>query len=467
MASNILFAFSNIGSFRLHATIALRSQQDGNRAVLLYTGSRDATFSVIEAEAGSRGLAVRAMEEAVIEAAGTEWMPPRSLSPRRMLLKLVAKRRASVLFDIQQAAVLAAGRLLRHLKPDAILVSEDGISGPMALLAAARLQRIPVIDIPYGCADREDFEKDLDRKAAADDLKVASGSNGTLIRLLCPEWIKTGKRAGALMFSPEFTLASAAAGIELRNAWIVHGGNSVRVCAQSEKLRAQYAAEGIAADKLVLTGTPYCDDMIDGLRADKQASEALLKARHIQPGRLKLLVSWPPSYHEGMPETSEFATYEGMTREVLGYLNALPGVELTLSVHPAAGPGILSVLDELGIEPTSEHVVRLLARHDVIIPYYSTTTHWALAAGKVVANYDAYKLGLTQFDSAPGFLNTNSFETLKQLLGHLSDPEEYAKIAARQASDAHRWGILDGECTARALAESYRAISMRQQTSSL
>ena len=47
--------------------------------------------------------------------------------------------------------------------------------------------------------------------------------------------------------------------------------------------------------------------------------------------------------------------------------------------------------------------MRLIGRHDLLFGAYSSVSRWALASGKPVINYDAYRLDYGHFD-APGFI---------------------------------------------------------------
>jgi len=243
-------------------------------------------------------------------------------------------------------------------------------------------------------------------------------------------------------------------GLRVRDAWIVHGGYADRLLAESRQMLGLYRREGIPASKLALTGSPYCDVLAEGARAEPAAQAALRQPRRIDPARTRILVSWPPSYHASRRQFAEFPTYREMTLAVLGWLARLPDCSVTLSMHPAAPEADRAAVRETGLAFADEYVIRLIPRHDIYVSYFSSTIRWAIAAGKPVVGYDAYKLELPVYDAAPGFVNARDVATFKQkMLELVASADAFAAAAARQVSVAEDWGSLDGRCTERVAAE--------------
>jgi hypothetical protein len=347
----------------------------------------------------------------------------------------------------------AAIALLRDVNPAAVVVSEDGISAPLPILSAARHLGLRVIDVPYGYGVRRDLELDLDNKATRHAVVKTHGVCGLLIRLLAPQWIKRGLHAGAVMFPSPFILAAESLGITLRDAWIIHGGYADRVCVESEQMRRVYIEEGIPAGKLALTGSPYCDVMVRALDANAEARAALRQARRILPGKTRVLVSWPPSYHGDRAAFSEFPSYREMSLAILGWLASQPACEVTVSLHPATLADDRQALIDVGVQLTDRYVIELIPQHDVFVTYFSSTIRWAVAAGKPAINIDLYKLGLTVYDAAPGVLKVSTAADFKRELTRLiASDADFAGVAAQQIAVAEDWGTLDGLSTSRVAA---------------
>jgi hypothetical protein len=350
--------------------------------------------------------------------------------------------------------IAAAVRLIRGLGACAVVCSEDGISADPAVLATVRWLRLPLIDIPFGNGTAHEIEFDLEKKWQRGELIVPTGKTARLLRWIAPQWVKRGRFAGAVHHRPEVIFAMQSLALPVRDAWIIHGGMSDVLCVENEIAMEQYRRERIPARKLRATGSPYCDAVVAGVAGDPEARAALRQPRTIRPGTTRILVSWPPSYHDTYPGRSEFPDYTSMTLEVLSALRAIPGTEVTVSLHPACAPGLADLLAERGLATTDDYLVSLIARHDVFVTYFSSTIRWALAAGKPVVNYDAYRLSLPTFDEAPGFTSVDSLAALRERVATLAaSPDAFAQVSGRQIAVADRWGVLDGGACQRILAE--------------
>lgn len=179
-----------------------------------------------------------------------------------------------------------------------------------------------------------------------------------------------------------------------------------------------YRSEGLPEDKLALTGTPYGDFVV---------------AR------------------------SEFPSYLEMSRAVLRGLADIPATRVTVSLHPAVAAEDRESIATFGVTISDDYVLRLIPANDVYVSYFSSTIRWAIASGKPVLNYDAYKLGLDVYDLAPGVFTTNSQQQLiaraRELAGAAAT---FAQHAAQQVAVANHWGMLDEPAMPRILAELER-----------
>jgi hypothetical protein len=358
------------------------------------------------------------------------------------------------------AQLAAAAGLFRRIGPSVMVACEDGISTLLPVHAAARHLGIPVLEVPYGYAVQRDLEIALENKAARGELLRADGPAGRLLRKRAPQWIKQGPFEGAVMHLPSYIIAAESLGVTLRDAWIIHGGYADRLCVESEQMQAVYRAEGVPERKLTLTGTPYCDVMVRALEAAPAAGTALRQPRRIDPSRTRILVSWPPSDHEERAGHCEFRTYREMSATVLGWLNALADCEVTVSLHPAAPLADRQALADEGVRLTPDYVVSQIPQHDLFVTYFSSTIRWAVAAGKPVVNFDAYRLGLDVYAGAPGVFTVDSFDAFREVVAGLTASESrFAQAADRQIAVAPAWGLLDGQCTDRVVAEIARLAS--------
>jgi hypothetical protein len=452
----LLFAVSSATSYRLHSRFARYCAARGHGVHLVYDAPPDALFDQLTQDAHSWGGTAVSLDASVTDAAEPDLQFGRMPHPlrARAFAKLVPAA-SSIHRRLLGARMAAAQALLHGLKPAAVVVAEDGISGPAAIMAAARNLGVPVADLPYGYGTRDDFDNALDEKAATEPLnRPGTDRPAQALRWLAPQWVKRGKHAGVILFPQDYILAREALGMTLRDAWTVHGGHADRLFAESRQMLALYRGEGVPERKLVLTGTPYCDLMAEALAADPQAQAAFRKPRTVEPGKLRILVSWPTSYHATRGAHCEFPSYEEMTRTVLGWLAGLPGCEVTVSLHPAIPPEARGAIEALGLRISTDYVIGLIPRHDIYVSYFSSTQRWALACGKPVVNYDAYGVDLDVYDAAPGFIKARKFEEFQARVLRLTDLEAgFAPAAAAQSAVAEEWGTVDGRASERILAE--------------
>ena len=449
----LLFVVGSTTSYRLQRVFAQYCVANGRPVCFLYDNPPDALFAEVEADAltmNARALALDTLlQDGEIPDIRFDRMP---VPWRAKLFSFLAPAKDSIMVRILGARMAAAQRVFKELSPTAIVVAEDGISGPAAVIAAARSMAIPVVDLPYGYGTQPDLEIALEEKVADNELLHPEGHLGRLVQWLAPTWIKKGRFAGCIIFPTNYIVAREALGMTLQNAWVVHGGYADCLLVESEQMMRLYRGEGLPPEKLALTGTPYCDTMFAALERDNRARAAFRRAQRVENGPLRILVSWPTSYHESRAAHCEFATYQDMSREILGWLHALPECCLTVSLHPAIQGENRALIESMGLSISQEYVIDLIPKNDIYISYFSSTQRWAIAAGKPVVNYDAYKVGLTIYDSAPGFHNATSFEDFKAVLQRLTSDGAFEKDVAKQLTVAEDWGLIDGQCMQRMLA---------------
>jgi hypothetical protein len=457
----VLVPFSSLASFRLLHSVAGSCAGRGWTVEMLFCGEDEALHATARAEC--TGIALSRLRDDCDDTLPAA-APHRRRMPHPLRSRLLARaaryrrcRDLSIFCDLHARDLATAEACLERNRPDVVVVAEDGISAPLALMAAIRHRGIPLVDVPYGFGLAIDFDVDLQHKQEAGVLVRPDGWAAAGMRLVAPQWVKRGAFKGALMYRPAYILGAEAMGLTVRDAWTVHGGFADRLCAESEVNRRHYLAEGIPAAKIALTGSPYCDMVVRAVAQDPAALAAFRQPRRIGDGALRLLVSWPPSYHATRASHCDFASYDEMTRTVLGHLHELPDLDLTVSLHPAVDAATRTVVTGLGIRVSDGYIIDLIPRHDAFLTYYSSTIRWAIAAGKPVVNYDLYRLGMDIYDAAPGVVRVETFDAMRTIILALAGkPGTFEQLAAAQAEVADDWGPMDGRCTERILAEIER-----------
>jgi hypothetical protein len=144
----------------------------GQRVAFLYERGHDATFDLISSDAvalGGEAYALGALIDARSQSGPVWGRHPRLGSAlalwarvKTLVPGLVPRADVARLKELREilAAQLAAARaLLAQLRPSAIVASEDGISAPLAVHAAARHAGIKVVVVPFGYGVRRDLER--------------------------------------------------------------------------------------------------------------------------------------------------------------------------------------------------------------------------------------------------------------------------------------------------------------------
>ena len=200
--------------------------------------------------------------------------------------------------------------------------------------------------------------------------------------------------------------------------------------------------------------------MLAALANEPAAQAAFRQPRKIEANQTRILVSWPPSYHAARGSSSEFPSYLEMTRTVLEGLKNLPGARLTVSLHPAVAADDRAAIAAMGVTLADRYVLELIPLHDVYVSYYSSTIRWAVASGKPVLNYDAYKLGLDVYDAAPGVVTvTTANELIARAREVTASESAFVALASEQVRVAPDWGMMDTPAMPRILNELDRLIS--------
>lgn len=463
-----VFVFSSVASYRLLRYVAELATKERRQVAYLYTGSDTNFYAMVQADADRIGAQAHSIEiELTTSFDDKTRLPDRPIAARcraflmRTAMRFVKNPHQALAFKNafqkrQQVAYVLLKKIYAHL----VICCEDGVTGDLSVLSVAQMMKLPVVDIPYGNGTVHELEFDLSRKSDEGRLILAEGVSLLMLRLLCPQWLKKGRFKNALMFTPEMIFAWESLGMSLRDAWIVHGGDSDLLCVENEMSDIQYSIEKIPRKKRVNTGSPYCDMMIDSLHKRNDSIASLRSGERIESGRTRILVSWPPSYHETYPDRSEFQSYDEMTLEVLCHLNNLPDVDLIVSLHPACNHSTRALIENVGIEVSDVYLIDLIPSIDIYITYFSSTIRWALAAGKIVLNYDAYSIGIKAFESAPGFINFSKFHELCLTINSLVTSDDFFKeIKFKQITNSSMWGIMDGQCTRRIFDESEKLLT--------
>ncbi|PCI02480.1 MAG: hypothetical protein COB78_13265 [Hyphomicrobiales bacterium] len=348
--------------------------------------------------------------------------------------------------DILLRQKAACRRFLLEGQIDTVIVCEDGPGGCSALISVAQDMGKLVADMPFGIGEMHDYEMYLENRAEENSLNLVSEDKiGAALRKYAPKWILPSAHGDLTLFASEFVLARIAVGLDLPEPWVVHGGTSDVMFAESEAMEHIYQRENVPAEKRVMTGSCYADVVYDEIFKDEALKRAYETASLIDPDNPKILVALPPSYHG--ERKAEFETYQETVELLLsGCKEAHPRAHITVSVHPATDDATRQIVSDLADEVSDEWLLKLIAKTDAFIPVFSSTIRWALMAKKPIVNYDLYQFGFLTYDkSTPVFTTKQLKVAMENLKGILASPESYHLAALDVSKCSAEWGMMDGQ----------------------
>lgn len=398
----------------------------------------------------------RRLPEDIAEAARTPVMDRGRAMPFGKITKIIDRIRIDrhlnrpryqAFVRLLSRQLTAAGQILDKHSASLVIVFQDGASGNAPLIRAAGIRGIPVLDCPYGFGTSRDFEDYLREKKREGGLVVLEGALRDMMLREYPRWTRKLDRDDVVMYPPDYIVARERLGMGLKLPWVVHGGNATILAAESQAMLEHYIGEGIEPGKIRMTGSVYCDVLREGLM--QQASVA-----RKNDGTRTVLLSIPPSYHEQRPGTNEFSTYEEMCERLIGAIANTPRASLTVSLHPGMTEKQRAVVQRLGVNISSEWIMRLIPACDIYVTTFSSTIRWATVCGKPVINYNAYAYSSRDYDDIRDIYKVTSVEDVRRILAELMQKNVYREAAMRQRDVGRRWGMLDG----RNFTRTYRVI---------
>jgi hypothetical protein len=344
-----------------------------------------------------------------------------------------------------EEAMRRTASFLSAVQPSAIFVADDGVACNAILMTLAKARGVPIFCSPYGHGVYQNLENAIALTAGLGEGYSIASPGGDLVAERFPKWLKTGNYAGSLLMPPEVILARESVGATIEAPWQVFGSDADVFCAPGEQYRDMVVAQGYSASRVAITGSATGMLIDRVLQKQETVGAAYRQPVKIEAGKTRVLVAFPPSYHRERGHLTEFSeSYLQLVDNVTRPLRNRPGVEMTLSAHPATTPADLACYDRLGIELDGRYLLELIPQHDIFLTDFSSTISWAVACGKPVVNYDFYGFALDCFAAAGGVLTMTGHSDYLDVLHRLIDDDQYfAEIASRQIAVAEYWGRVD------------------------
>jgi len=353
----------------------------------------------------------------------------------------------AVLRQGQQLCV--ARRVVLKQKPDVIVLSEDNVGYETAtLIKAGHEQRVPAVIVPFTVANALEPAEAYFRDPA---FIVQSRSN-RLAAHLYPRWVHVHRGRTLLCLPAPQLIAKEWWRLAPPLPWIVNSGAADAIAVESEFMEAYYRREGLPAGQMVRTGALYDDVLAENQRDAKARRAALCEELGLPADRRLLLCALPPDQFVISGPQADFPDYATMVQFWIQAMAAVPGWNVVVRLHPRMDYDAYRYIEQWGVRISQRDTASLVPLCDLYVASVSATIRWAIACGKPVLNYDAYRLRWTDYDDAPGVVRVEDKETFAATLQRFgADAAFYGEVRSRQEADAGRWARLDGQAASRLL----------------
>jgi UDP-N-acetylglucosamine 2-epimerase len=340
-----------------------------------------------------------------------------------------------------------AKRLLKELRPRAIVVPGDRNTGlePLVLRAGRELGIVSIIppiaisatleglfiarrqNAGYFVTHRPDFKRRFPNQWRHDPL---SGEDLSF-------YGKTTTRA----YDKRSVLSD--------NPWVIGGGFSDWVMAESEDAKRRYVDLGVAAEKIVVTGHPDHDELAASLRDKKATRLQLINKYGLDPSQ-KILVLCLPNWAEVGFKTWEWHWAEN---EFLCRCATRVNCNVLLSLHPSQSREQYVFLEKCypSLRILDERLATVLPATDIYVTGLSSSTvPWAVLAGVPTVLADHYSEKDRIHFGLPGVTYVPESKDLEATVERLVGDENYfEELRRRQYASGHLYGKPDGRAMKR------------------
>ncbi|HAT6809172.1 hypothetical protein OQJ35_04375 [Legionella pneumophila] len=361
----------------------------------------------------------------------------------------ISKVKFDLFRNIHFSRLLSAKKILQDFQPDVIIIGEDGIASDFWMISTAKKLGIPVAVLPYGIADSSSLiYKGIEERHHNGELLTTADPAVALIKDLYPKWIKKTVYGNVIYFPPEYILALEALKIQIPNPWCFQGGQADILLLESDAMYQRYTDEGISKRKMQLSGSVYCDVMYDVIQEDMSLQFAFNNFQRLDEKQLHVLVCIPPSDHEGWGHKCEYSSVADFISSLLKLFNEFSHLNVTYSFHPRMKETDRQEIIALGVIDYPGFPLYAIPRCDIMISCGSSLARWALAARKLVVNFDIYHFGVNDFPHVPSYIQINEMTQLKALIHKVNQKQTWYKdILLRSKIESDKMGKINGEAT--------------------
>lgn len=250
-------------------------------------------------------------------------------------------------------------------------------------------------------------------------------------------------------FGVATTQAYASLGMLPENPWVLGGGLSDWILVDSADVKQRYVDLGVDPGKILVSGHPDHDALSLSPRQKDETRAQLNDKYGLDPAR-KLIVLCLPNWAEVGLKSWEWHWRES---ELLCRHAASHGCNVLLSLHPSQERARYAHLEALfpPLRILDERLATVLPVADLYFTgLASSTIPWALLSSVPTVIADHYPEKDRIHAGLPGILYVAEADRLGDTLARLVGDDAYFQdLRQSQRESAHRYGVIDGQATAR------------------
>ena len=331
-----------------------------------------------------------------------------------------------------------------RLSPKAIIVSGDRHTGyEPAVLRACRKFNIPSIIIPISyTAGKESLPFSRTGKKYNADLFPK------IKKAFPAQYMWYAKKQKNIYFYPPYVLKALSINDMLpANPWVMGGGHSTYILADSEESKKRYELAGCNPDKIIITGHGSHDILYEHFQKRNIIKKKLYKNYKMQNKKPLVVIALPQLAEHNL---LDWSTHWKEIRFLLDVFDNLDA-NCIISLHPKMDKKKYSFIEnDYNIPLANERLASFFSVADIFVSTFSSTIQWAVLCKIPAVVFDFYNFNYSIYDYLKGVHIINKKKDLKPELDSLiSNSEYYARMSAAQAKMAGYLSPFDGKCMER------------------
>lgn len=343
--------------------------------------------------------------------------------------------------------LLANKKTLLDNQIDLLILARDcAYYDTVVWVKAARCLEIKTVLIPFDDADQKAL---ADHRAGHQDHVIVSRL-AKEVAIKHPKWVLESKNELLLLVPPERVLALEKLGMDAPHPWQYNSSRCDLILVESEVRKQSFVRNGAPSEQVFVTGSIYHDKLsIDPKVARRRRGELLAKL-DIDDDKKLVLAAVSPNKFDERPSVPEHSSYRDLISYWVRTLVRYRSFNVIFCLHPSVDPRDVRFIRFLGAHVVEEDTASLLPLCDVYVVDCSATSRWALAAGKLVIDYDFYQYNLDFHSKLDGIFHVKTKADFEDVLAQLGNGDLDGKLAGvADKEQISKWGKLDGNASRR------------------